>query len=217
MSSSWRWRLYVIVDASAVEGRSLADVAQAAIQGGADVIQLRDTSASAKRLFEEAETLLNVTRPAKVPLIINDRADVAAAAGADGVHLGQDDLPVSAARAILGRGKLIGRSTHSVAQAIEADGQAVDYLAVGPIYPTPTKPDYPSVGLELIAQVRARVTKPVVVIGGVDQARMPDVLAAGAECVAVVRAVCAASDPQSAAQQLKQILKSTRVSVSPGL
>ena len=150
-----------------------------------------------------------------MPLIINDHVDVAIAAGAEGVHLGQEDLPVSAARARLGKGVLIGKSTHSLEQAVAADQEEVDYLAVGPLYPTPTKPDYPHVGLPLIQHVRHRVRKPLVTIGGIDDTTLPDVLAAGATCVAVVRAVCSADDPRSAAEQLKHtIIQFSRASSS---
>jgi len=198
------WRLYVIVDRSAAKGRDLARIAQQAIRGGADVIQFRDKAALAGSLAEEGERLLKVTRAAGVPLIINDRVDVAAAIGADGVHLGREDLPVEAARRILGPGKLLGKSTHSLQQALAADREAIDYLAVGPIYPTPTKPDYPDVGPALIGQVASQVAHPVVTIGGIDERTLPEVIAAGARCAAVVRAVCAADDPEAAARRLKR-------------
>ena len=204
--SSSGWRLYVIIDRGACEGRDLAWVARQAIRGGADVIQLRDKGASAQALIAQARRLLEVTQPAKTPLLINDRADVALAAGADGVHLGQEDLPIAAARRLLGPGRIIGKSSHSLAQALEADQEELDYLALGPVYPTPTKPDYPPVGLTLVGEVSARVRHPLVVIGGVDGATLPEVVSAGAACVAVVRAVCAAEDPEAAAQTLKRLL-----------
>jgi len=200
------WRLYVIIDASAASGRDLAWVADQAIQGGADVLQLRDKQASTKQLIAEAESVLRVARAAGVPLLINDRIDVAVATGADGVHLGQDGRPVSVARMILPAGRLIGASTHSLEQALDADRQRVDYLAVGPMYTTPTKPDYPGVGVGLIGQVKATVRRPIVAIGGVDQRTLSAVIEAGAECVAVVRAVCGAQDPKAAARQLKNLL-----------
>ncbi|MBI3087606.1 MAG: thiamine phosphate synthase [Candidatus Omnitrophica bacterium] len=200
------WRLYVIVDQAAAGGRDPAWIAAQAIRGGADVVQLRDKAGSTRDVVARAQAVLQVARDARVPLIINDRVDVAAAVGADGVHLGQDDLPVSAARRILGPDRLIGKSTHSLEQALDADREAVDYLAVGPLYPTPTKPDYPPVGVALIHQVKGRVRRPLVVIGGVEQATLADVLRAGASCVAVVRAVCAADDPEAAARELKRAL-----------
>jgi len=178
-----------------------------AIQGGADVLQLRDKTALAKPLAETATRLLKLTRAAKIPLLINDRADIAAAVGATGVHLGQNDLPVEAARELLGPHALIGRSTHSLEQAVAAERQGVDYLAVGPIFSTPTKPDYPAVGLALIPRVTARIRMPLVVIGGIDSRTLPSVLRAGTTCVAVVRAVCGAADPKGAARHLKQALR----------
>ena len=200
------WRLYVIVDKAAAKARDLAWITDRAIRGGADALQLRDKAASAHTLIEEAKRCLQVTKAAGVPLIINDRVDVAVAVGADGVHIGQDDLPVSVARQILGPGRIIGTSTHSLKQALEADRAGVDYLAVGPIYPTPTKPDSSSVGASLISQVKAQVQRPIVTIGGIDQTTLSEVLAAGATCVAVVRAVCAAEDPEAAARALKDMM-----------
>lgn len=206
------WRLYVIVDAEASRGRDLAWVAQQAMLGGADAVQLRDKRGSTKQLLEEARRVRDVTRPAGVPLIINDRVDLALAVDAEGVHLGHEDLPVPVAKRLMGAGKLVGRSTHSLQQALEAGRDGADYVAVGPIYPTPTKPGSGSVGLGLIARVRAQTSRPMVCIGGIDDVTLPDVLRAGAECVAVVRAVCAAEDPAAAARALKQLLLQSIVS-----
>lgn len=201
------WQLYVILDRAAAGTRDLRVLAQAAIQGGADVLQWRDKTASAAALLADLRQLLPLTREAGIPLIVNDHADVAAEAEADGVHLGQDDLPLQAARKLLGPKRLIGKSTHSLAQAQAAAAEGADYLGVGPIFPTPTKPAYGSVGLGLIAQVRAQVRVPQVCIGGIDARTLPEALAAGARCVAVVRAVCAAADPQAAAAQLKRMMR----------
>ncbi|MDP3723342.1 MAG: thiamine phosphate synthase [Candidatus Omnitrophota bacterium] len=204
-----QWRLYVIIDGAVVGRRDPAEVAAAAIRGGADVIQLRDKAASTRQVLECAQQLLTVTRAGGVPLLINDRVDVAVAAGADGVHVGQDDLPVWAVRRLLGPERIVGKSTHSLEQALAAEQEGVDYLALGPLYPTPTKPDSPAVGLSLLGRVRAGVTKPLVAIGGIDETTVSEVLGAGAACVAVVRAVCAAADPQAAAQHLKRLLVSS--------
>ena len=212
------WRLYVIVDRSAAGRRDLADIASAAIRGGADVIQLRDKTASDRQVLEEARRLLPLTRAAGIPLILNDRIDVARAAGADGVHLGQEDLPVCEARSLLGPGRLIGKSTHSVEQALAAEAEGPDYLGIGPVFPTPTKPDTGSVGTGLIGEVAARVRLPIVCIGGIDCGNIEQVLRAGAERVAVVRAVCGVGDPEAAARALKQVLtQSVRASAPPGL
>ena len=204
MTSSWR--LYVIVDLAASGDRDMADLAAAAIRGGADVIQLRDKAASPGDLLKEALRLLPVTRAAGVPLIINDWAEVARSVGADGVHLGQDDMPIREARRLLGPGSLIGKSTHSLEQALAAQAEGADYIGLGPILPTPTKPDARSVGAELISQVTPRIRVPIVCIGGIDAANAQEVLEAGATCLAVVRAVCAAPDPESSSRNLKRIL-----------
>ena len=208
---SLRWQLYVIIDRPTAGGRDLTEVTAAVIRGGADVIQLRDKAASARRLIEEGRRLLTLTRAADIPLIINDRPDVARAIGADGVHLGQDDLPLADARALLGPGRLIGRSTHSLEQATAAEAEGADYVGVGPIFPTPTKPDYGSVGIDLITRVAQRIRIPFACIGGIDAGNMGQVLEAGARCVAVVRAVCSAPDPESAARALKdRLIQSSR-------
>ena len=201
------WKLYVIIDRAASGDRDLADVAAAAIRGGADVLQFRDKTASARAFMKEAERLLSVARRANVPLIINDRVEVALAVGADGVHLGQEDLPLAATRRILGPGRLIGQSTHSLDQARAASAGGADYIGFGPVFPTPTKPDYGSVGTALIGQVMQAVRIPVVCIGGIDAGNVEQVVHAGAERIAVVRAVCAAADPESAARDLKQTLE----------
>ena len=211
-------RLYVIIDRAAAGDRDLVDVASAAIRGGADVLQLRDKTASPRKFLEEAECLLSVTRRAGIPLIINDRVDVAHAVGADGVHLGQEDLPLAAARRILGFERLIGQSTHSLEQACTAAAEGADYLGCGPIFPTPTKPGSGSVGTALIRPVIQAVRIPVVCIGGIDAGNIAQVLEAGADRVAIVRAVCAAEDPEAAARALKhQLEQSVHSSPRPSL
>ena len=200
------WRLYVIVDRAAAGSRPLAEIAAAAIRGGADVLQLRDKTAPGKILLAEAAQLLRLTRAAGIPLIINDRPDIAHASGADGVHLGQDDLPVAAARRLLGPGRLIGKSTHSLEQARTAQTEGPDYIGVGPIFSTPTKPDDEPVGLRLIGQVAEAVAVPAVCIGGIDEGNIEQVLEAGAQRIAVVRAVCAAAHPEAAVRRLKDAL-----------
>jgi thiamine-phosphate pyrophosphorylase len=170
------------------------------------VIQLRDKTASARQLLEEAKRLLPLTEAAGIPLIVNDRVDVARSVGADGVHLGQDDLPVEDARSILGQNRLIGKSTHTFEQACTAQAQGVDYIGLGPVFPTPTKPDYGSVGTELLRQVAPHIWLPVVCIGGINGENIQQVVEAGAKCVAVVRAICSAEDPESAARHLKETI-----------
>jgi len=200
------WRLYVILDPRAAAGRDLARIAELAIRGGADALQLRDKHGTARDALDQARRILAAARPSGVPLLINDRVDLAIAAEADGVHLGQDDLPLAAARRLLGKDRLIGVSTHSLEQARAADLEPVDYLAIGPVFATPTKPDYGQVGLPVVTDVAAAARHPVVAIGGIDAANVGRLADAGARCVAVVRAVCAADDPESAARQIKQAL-----------
>jgi thiamine-phosphate pyrophosphorylase len=208
----------VIIDRAASGSRDLAELAAAAIRGGADVIQLRDKAGSAARLIEEARRLLPLARAAGIPLIINDRVEAAEAVGADGVHLGQDDGSIEEARRLLGPERLIGRSTHSLEQALAAERDGADYIGLGPIFPTPTKPGYGSVGTALIQEVMRRVQVPVVCIGGIDATTLRAVLEAGAACVAVVRAACGAEDPERAARELKRTLTQfVRATVSPSL
>ena len=206
MTPSSAWRLYVILDRAALGARDLTDVAAAAIRGGADVLQLRDKTASTPSLINDARRLLPLTRHAGIPLIINDCIEAVRSVNADGVHLGQEDRPIQEARAILGPGALIGQSTHSLEQARAAQRAGADYIGLGPIFPTPTKPTYDSVGTALIRQVVTAVSLPVVCIGGIDERTVDDVVRAGAPCVAVVRAVCGASNPEGAARMLKRCL-----------
>lgn len=197
----------MIVDRAAAGARDLLTLADAAIQGGADVIQLRDKQSAPDLLLPLARQLRILTQQRDIPLIINDHAGVAANAGADGVHLGQDDASIAEARRILGAGRLVGKSTHSLEQAVAAEREGADYIGCGPVFATPTKPDYGSVGLELVRRVTERVRVPVVCIGGIDVERAGAVAAAGGRCVAVVRAVCAAPDPESACREIKQRLR----------
>jgi thiamine-phosphate pyrophosphorylase len=173
-----------------------------AIEGGASVIQLRDKNASNAEMIALASELLKITKPAQVPLIINDRVAVVKAVGADGVHLGQDDGPLEAARAVLGDEVIIGRSTHSPEQALKAQSEGFDYIGVGPVFATPTKPSYEPVGLDLVSFAAKNIRIPFVAIGGIDAQNIDQVRQAGAQRVAVVRAVMASENPKMAAQDL---------------
>ena len=197
-----RVRLYVITAADDPPERVLATV-RAARDAGAEAVQLRRKGEDARltlRLAERCRELL----PAGggTLFVVNDRVDIAMAVGADGVHLGQDDLPLAAARRLWPRG-LVGRSTHSLGQALAAQAEGADYIGVGPVWATPTKPGRPAVGLELVRAVAAAQLRiPWVAIGGVDAGNVGAVLAAGARAVAAVRAVTAAADPEAAARSL---------------
>ena len=196
-------RLYVIVDRSAVGGRDPVRVAEQAIRGGADCIQWRDKDSPDGPFLEVAARLRELTRRTGSLFVVNDRLDVALACGADGVHLGHEDIPVPRARSLAGDRLLIGRSTHSTEGGRRAQEEGADYIGVGPVFATPTKPGYPAVGLDLIRQASAGIRIPWVAIGGIDLQNLPLVLSAGAARVAVVRAVAAASDPEAAARALK--------------
>lgn len=201
-----RWRLYVIVDHAALGGRDPARVAAAAVRGGADVIQLRAKGVGVPDVAALARQLLAVTRPAGIPLIINDHAEVALAVGAEGVHLGQDDAPLSRVRTLLSPTAILGKSTHSLAQAQAAAAEGATYIGVGPVYATPTKPGTAAVGTGLVEEVTKAVAIPAVCIGGIDAEALDAVIRAGGRCVAVVRAVCGALDPETAARTLKHRL-----------
>ncbi len=197
-------RLYLCTDARTTTG-DLAEFADAALAGGVDIIQLRDKGMEARLELAALEILAEACARHGALLAVNDRADIAVAAGADVLHLGQDDLPVPLARRIAGDDIAIGRSTHDVAQADAAAAErGVDYFCTGPCWPTPTKPGRPAPGLDLVRHVRSE--RPWFAIGGIDLGRLDEVLAAGARRIVVVRAITAADDPRAAAQTLKSRL-----------
>ncbi len=180
---------------SSTAGRPLPSIVADLVAGGATLIQIRDKQADARGLYDAVCAALKLARPRGAQVIVNDRADVAKAAGADGVHLGQDDLDPAAARAILGPSAIIGYSTHNIAQAAAADRLPVDYLAIGPVFETLTKADPdPAVGLEGVRAARAVTTKPLVAIGGIDAPRIAAVRAAGADAAALISALYVAPD-----------------------
>jgi thiamine-phosphate pyrophosphorylase len=202
------WRLYVITDEKASRGRSHLQVAEAAIVGGADVLQLRDKEATSGQLYRVALQLRKLTSDAKVHFIVNDRLDVALAADADGVHVGQADLPASVVRGIIGPGKILGVSVDTVEQAIQAEKDGADYLGVGPVFEArETKPDAgPPLGVDRIARIRRHCRLPIVAIGGIDAENARNVREAGADAAAVISAIGAADDIAHAARRLKRIL-----------
>jgi thiamine-phosphate pyrophosphorylase len=208
-------RLYLCTDARRERG-DLAEFADAALSGGVDIIQLRDKGSAGEQRFglmeaaaelDALEVLAEAACRHGALLAVNDRADVARAAGADVLHLGQDDLPLQVARDIVAPGTLIGRSTHDADQARAALAEDVDYFCVGPCWPTPTKPGRAAPGLDLVRCVASmRTDKPWFAIGGIDLQRLRQVLEAGARRVVVVRAITAAEDPFAAARDLSAAL-----------
>lgn len=207
--------LYLCTDARRERG-DLAEFADAALAGGVDLIQLRDKGSPGEQKFgplearqelDALQVLADAARRHGALLAVNDRADIALAAGADVLHLGQDDLPLPVARGIIGDRPVIGRSTHDAEQVAGAIAEAVDYFCVGPCWPTPTKPGRPAPGLDLVRHTAALdPAKPWFAIGGIDAQRLPEVLAAGARRIVVVRAITAADDPRAAARDLKNAL-----------
>ena len=200
-------RLYLCTGARRATG-DLAEFVDAALAGGVDVIQLRDKGAEpleARQELEALEILADACARHDRLLAVNDRADVALAADADVLHLGQDDLPVEWARRIVGDDVVIGRSSHSTDETLRAaDEPGVDYFCVGPCWPTPTKPGRPAPGLDLVRTVAGRApSRPWFAIGGIDAGNLDEVLAAGAERIVVVRAITEAEDPKAAAQSLR--------------
>ena len=206
-------RLYLITGDQGGEVET-ARIVEAALEGGANVIQLRKKSMPKGEQYAIARALRRLTLLHDALFIVNDHADIAIAADADGVHLGQDDLPPSVVRDLPGfDGRLIGRSTHSLEQAKGAMDDGADYIAVGPVYPTPTKAGRPAVGIALVAQVAAIADRPFLAVGGIDQENAPAVIEAGAKAIAVVRAVYEAADPAEATRRLGEII-STRLEVA---
>ena len=208
-----RMRLYVITGDHGDEVET-ASIVEAALEGGATIIQLRKKSMPMLEQYRLALALRILTREHEALLIINDHPALAIAADADGVHLGQDDLPPEVVRALPGfEGRLIGRSTHTLNEAKAAVDEAVDYIAVGPVYPTPTKAGRPAVGTGLVSEVAAIADRPFVAVGGIDHDNAPAVVEAGARAIAVVRAVYDAADPAEAARRLHEMI-TTRLEVA---
>lgn len=197
------WSLYLVTDGDLAGGRDLCAIVSAAVDGGVSVVQLREKESSTRALVDHAHALHEILRPAGIPLIINDRLDVALAVGAEGVHVGQSDMPWQTARRLMGPEALIGVSVETLEQALQLGGCDIDYLGVSPVFSTPTKTDTGTPwGLEGLRTLRARTSHKLVAIGGISAANAREVVEAGADGVAVVSAICAAADPKAAAAEL---------------
>ena len=194
--------LYAILDRSVARGRDLPGLLDAVLAGGCRLVQLREKTMPLGDLLPLARSLARRCREVGALLIVNDRADLALAAGADGLHVGQDDLPARQARGLLRSGMILGVSTHDPEQARRAVADGADYVAVGSIFPTTTKAGFQLVGPELIRRVRPEVPVPLVGIGGITVENAPSVVGAGADAVAVISALCAAPDPEAATRAL---------------
>lgn len=203
--------LMLVTDRGLARGRPLEDVVRAAVRGGVTIVQLREKACSIREFVAAARRLLEFLRPAGVPLIVNDRVDVALAAGADGVHLGQTDMAYADARRLLGPGAIVGVSVETPADAEAAGKTDADYVAASPVFATPTKTDTaPPWGLEGLRRLRGSTKHRLLAIGGLGEANAAAVFAAGADGIAVVSAICAAPDPEAAARRLRFIVDAHR-------
>ena len=193
-------RVYLVLEAAA------ASAVEPALRGGVDLVQLRDKEASDEEVVRAGRELRSLCREHGALFLVNDRPDLALACEADGVHVGQDDMPVAEARAIVGAGRIVGTSTHSTEQVDAAEASDADYYAVGPVFATPTKAGRPATGWDLIAYAAGRASKPWFAIGGMDASTTRAAAAAGASRVVVVRAIPDAADPEAAARAVRQAL-----------
>lgn len=195
--------LHLVTDRGLTMGRSLLDIIRAAVAGGASLVQLREKECSTRAFVELGKAVIAVLAEHDVPLIINDRIDVALAVGAQGVHIGQSDMPYPQARAILGPRAIIGLSVETPEQALEANQFDVDYLGLSPVFATATKTDLPPhLGLQGVEEIRALSRHQLIAIGGINSANAKEVINAGAHGLAVVSALCSAPDPKTAAIEL---------------
>ncbi|WP_298931871.1 thiamine phosphate synthase [uncultured Ramlibacter sp.] len=198
-------RLYLVTDQALCRGRTLAEIVDAAVQGGVTCVQLREKQLATRDFLAQALMLKTLLAPRGIPLVINDRIDVALACGAEGVHLGQGDMPADEARRLLPPGVFIGWSVETAQDVERSAAMPVDYLGVSPVFATPTKTDTKTPwGLEGLRRVRAASGLPLVAIGGIHPGNAADVLRAGADGLAVVSALCAADDPRAAALDFHQ-------------
>jgi thiamine-phosphate pyrophosphorylase len=203
--------LYLVTDRGLSLGRSTVDIVRAAVAGGVTCLQLREKECSTRQFVTEARAVRELLAGTGIPLIINDRLDVALAVGADGVHLGQTDMLIADARRVVGKDMLIGISAECVDDAVRAQAEGADYVGISPVFSTPTKTDTaPALGLDGVARIRAAVSLPLVGIGGIGTDNAADVIRAGCDGVAVVSAIVSAADPRKAAAELKTIIRQAK-------
>lgn len=203
--------LYLVTDRGLSRGRSTVDIVRAAVAGGVTCVQLREKSCGTREFVDETRAVRALLAGTGVPLIVNDRIDVALAVGADGVHLGQTDMRIADARRLTGPGMLIGISAECLEDAVRAQAEGADYIGVSPVFSTPTKTDTaPPLGLAGIAAIRAAVGLPLVGIGGIGPANAAAVIRAGCDGIAVVSAIVSAADPRKAAAELKTTILRAR-------
>lgn len=203
--------LYVVTDDRSMRNIPLSDLVRQAVEGGADIVQYRDKKSTGRVMLETALELRKLTHEYGVPLIINDRLDIAIACMADGLHVGQDDLPVPAVKNMSGFSGIIGVSVGTPEEAVRAEAEGADYVALSPLFSTPTKTDAgPGHGLAVLQEIRARVSVPLIAIGGIGSGNVSDVIAHGADGVAVISAVFGREDVRGAARELKSLITAAK-------
>ena len=208
--------VYLVTDAELSADRSTVEIVESAIRGGVDIVQLREKGANARERYELCKELRELTREAEIPLVVNDRVDLATAIDADGVHLGDDDLPISAAREQIGTDAIVGRSVSTPEAAREAESEGAYYLGVGAVYGTTSKdtdPEQSNIGLDRVRAIRETTDLPFVGIGGVTPDNARPVVEAGADGVAVISAITAAEDPEAATRRLGNAVRGVNADV----
>ncbi|KAB1441622.1 thiamine phosphate synthase [Pseudodesulfovibrio senegalensis] len=215
MTRDWRTNfdcsLYLVTDSGMCSAMGLERLVTEAVAGGVTMVQLREKHASTREFLDKARALQAILQPQGVPLLINDRVDIALAVNAAGVHLGQSDMPCHVARQLLGPGAIIGLTVDTDEQAVATESMDADYLGVGPVFETSTKPDHsPVLGVDGFTRRRALSSRPCVAIGSVRAEHAHTLLDAGADGLAVVSALCAAGDPRQAARELREAVESFR-------
>lgn len=207
------YELYLVTDEKASRGRNIIDIVKQALKGGVTIVQLREKELSTRQFVESAAELKKILTPHNVPLIINDRIDIALAAGADGVHIGQADMPLDLVKKIVPGRMIIGLSVENIQQVKEAEDLEVDYLGVSPVFSTPTKTDFEERpwGLEGLRKAREISKHILVAIGGINADNAGDVIKSGADGIAVVSGICSADNPETASRELLQIVKNSKL------
>jgi thiamine-phosphate pyrophosphorylase len=202
--------VYLVTDRGLCGGRPLEEIVIQALKGGISFVQLREKEISTRSFVEEAGRIKELLEPYKVPLIINDRVDVAVACGAEGVHIGQEDMPYEIVRKIMGEKAIIGLSVETWEDVVASQKLDVNYIGISPIFATPTKTDTKGAwGLEGIARIKAFSRHPLVAIGGINESNVREIVMAGAQCIAVVSAICTSPDPETVARRINEIVDSS--------
>jgi thiamine-phosphate pyrophosphorylase len=202
--------LYLVTDRHLCGGHPLEEVIIKAVKGGAAYVQLREKDLSTRFFVEEAKRIKKLLEPYKIPLIINDRVDVALACSAEGVHIGQEDMPYEIVRKLMGQKAIIGLSVEKWEDVEASQKLDVSYIGISPVFSTPTKADTKGVwGLDGLAKIKAFSRHPLVAIGGINESNAANVIKAGADCLAIVSAICAAADPEMAARKLSKMISAT--------